>query len=202
MNPVVMTYHQSSDRILAEPGIEPATCCSQVRSTTDWAMGRKRIFSFIPHKQFIGKRIMLTSAETKKMLVTTIFFFSNNVCIISKIYLIILAIRGCIKPSFSGANRKSYQSDSGIIWKPNYCLKPTNFTYIFRKKYFPLITSYFSFLKISFAEQVHKDLFLSLQVTIFYLKWFFFFFFGGGGLENIVRKKRKCWLPGSFSQVR
>ena len=32
-------YHQSSERILAEPGIEPATSCSQVRNTTDWVMG-------------------------------------------------------------------------------------------------------------------------------------------------------------------
>ena len=32
-------YHQSSERILAEPGIEPATSCSQVRNATDWAMG-------------------------------------------------------------------------------------------------------------------------------------------------------------------
>ena len=28
-------YHQSSERILAEPGIEPATSCSQVRNATD-----------------------------------------------------------------------------------------------------------------------------------------------------------------------
>ena len=32
-------YHQSSEIILAEPGIEPATSCSQVRNATDWAMG-------------------------------------------------------------------------------------------------------------------------------------------------------------------
>ena len=32
-------YHKSSERILAEPGIEPATCCSELRDTTDWAMG-------------------------------------------------------------------------------------------------------------------------------------------------------------------
>ena len=32
-------YHQSSERILAEPGIESATSCSQVRKATDWAMG-------------------------------------------------------------------------------------------------------------------------------------------------------------------
>ena len=32
-------YHQSSERTLAEPGIEPATSCSQVRNSTNWAMG-------------------------------------------------------------------------------------------------------------------------------------------------------------------
>ena len=32
-------YHQSSERILVEPGIEPATSCSQVRNAADWAMG-------------------------------------------------------------------------------------------------------------------------------------------------------------------
>ena len=36
MNPVEMTIcHQSSERILAEPGIEPATSCSQVHNATD-----------------------------------------------------------------------------------------------------------------------------------------------------------------------
>ena len=28
-------YHQSAERILAEPGIEPATSCSQIRNATD-----------------------------------------------------------------------------------------------------------------------------------------------------------------------
>ena len=32
-------YHQSLERILAELEIEPATSCSQVRNTKDWAMG-------------------------------------------------------------------------------------------------------------------------------------------------------------------
>ena len=32
-------YHQSSERILAKPGIEPATSCSEVQNATDWAMG-------------------------------------------------------------------------------------------------------------------------------------------------------------------
>ena len=32
-------YHQSSERILAEPGIEPATSCSQVYNAIDWTMG-------------------------------------------------------------------------------------------------------------------------------------------------------------------
>ena len=32
-------FHQSSERILAEPGIEPATSCSQICNTTDWGMG-------------------------------------------------------------------------------------------------------------------------------------------------------------------
>ena len=36
-------YHQSSERILAELGIELATFCSQVRNTTEWAMGVGRI---------------------------------------------------------------------------------------------------------------------------------------------------------------
>ena len=31
--------HNDSERILVEPGIEPATSCSQVHNTTDWAMG-------------------------------------------------------------------------------------------------------------------------------------------------------------------
>ena len=34
-------YHQSSERILAEPLIKPATSCSLVRYTTDWALGSK-----------------------------------------------------------------------------------------------------------------------------------------------------------------
>ena len=32
-------YHQSSERKLAEAGIEPATSCSQVTNATDWSMG-------------------------------------------------------------------------------------------------------------------------------------------------------------------
>ena len=32
-------YHQFSERILAEPGIEPATYFSKVRCATDWAIG-------------------------------------------------------------------------------------------------------------------------------------------------------------------
>ena len=32
-------YLQSSERILAEPGIEPTTSCSQVPYATDWALG-------------------------------------------------------------------------------------------------------------------------------------------------------------------
>ena len=32
-------YHRSSERVLAEPGIEPATSCSKLRNATDWAMG-------------------------------------------------------------------------------------------------------------------------------------------------------------------
>ena len=32
-------YHQSSERILAEHGIEQSTSCSQVRNATDWAIG-------------------------------------------------------------------------------------------------------------------------------------------------------------------
>ena len=31
-------YHQSSEGILAKPGMEPATSCSQVRKATNWAM--------------------------------------------------------------------------------------------------------------------------------------------------------------------
>ena len=37
MNPVAMTI--ISPRKVAEPGIEPATSCSQVRNATDWAKG-------------------------------------------------------------------------------------------------------------------------------------------------------------------
>ena len=36
MNPVAMTYHQSSGKILTKLGIEPATSCSQVRNATNW----------------------------------------------------------------------------------------------------------------------------------------------------------------------
>ena len=32
-------YHQSPERILTEPKIEPATSCSHVSNTTDWATG-------------------------------------------------------------------------------------------------------------------------------------------------------------------
>ena len=32
-------YHQSSERILAEPGIEPGTSCSEVRKATKWVTG-------------------------------------------------------------------------------------------------------------------------------------------------------------------
>ena len=35
--PCRIDYHQSFERILAEPGIEPATFCSQVWYTTDRA---------------------------------------------------------------------------------------------------------------------------------------------------------------------
>ena len=36
-------YHQSSERILAEPEIETATSCSKVRNATDWTMGLGRM---------------------------------------------------------------------------------------------------------------------------------------------------------------
>ena len=36
--------YQSSGRILAEPGIELATSCSQVRNASDWAMGLGSLF--------------------------------------------------------------------------------------------------------------------------------------------------------------
>ena len=32
-------YHLSVERILAKPGIEPVTSCSQVRNATNWALG-------------------------------------------------------------------------------------------------------------------------------------------------------------------
>ena len=38
-------YHQSLERILAKPAMKAATSCSQVRNTTDWAMGLS-IFCF------------------------------------------------------------------------------------------------------------------------------------------------------------
>ena len=36
-------YHQSSERILAEPWIEPATSCSQVRNATDYGARQSRM---------------------------------------------------------------------------------------------------------------------------------------------------------------
>ena len=36
-------YHQSSERKLVEPGIEPATSCSQVLNASDWGMWLSRI---------------------------------------------------------------------------------------------------------------------------------------------------------------
>ena len=39
MNPVAMTIIKSLERILAEPQIEPATCCPKVLYATDYVMG-------------------------------------------------------------------------------------------------------------------------------------------------------------------
>ena len=55
-------YHQSWERILAEPGIELATSCSQVRNSTDWAM-----------------ELGSVGWKSRKMLVTSIFSSSKNI---------------------------------------------------------------------------------------------------------------------------
>ena len=49
-------YHQSSERILAEPGIKPATSCSQVCNATNWAMGLSLKFVFRKGRKHCRKR--------------------------------------------------------------------------------------------------------------------------------------------------
>ena len=53
-------YHQSSERILAEPWIEPASSCSQVRNTTDWAMGLGPLISYSEIKDISTFRVNST----------------------------------------------------------------------------------------------------------------------------------------------
>ena len=56
-------YHQSSERILTEPRIEPATSCSQVRNATGWAMG----LGTLPN----SKSLQTTIFCLKKMVVSS-----------------------------------------------------------------------------------------------------------------------------------
>ena len=51
-------YHQSSERKLAEPGIELATSCSQVRNATDWAVGLDpRTLNCLISKLFVDPKV-------------------------------------------------------------------------------------------------------------------------------------------------
>ena len=88
-------YHQSSERILANPGIEPATSCSQVYNATDRAMGlganlcetfistlclpypipkQAQDFMCLQSKSFEN-----TVGKKKELLLTSNFFFSHSV---------------------------------------------------------------------------------------------------------------------------
>ena len=57
-------YHQSSERILAEPGIEPATSCSQVRNDNDWAIG----LGFWEKEKLLGTRQILIFNSSKRQI--------------------------------------------------------------------------------------------------------------------------------------
>ena len=52
-------YHQSLERISAEPGIEPATSCSQVLYVTNWAIGisSSKLRTFADDKFIVTKKI-------------------------------------------------------------------------------------------------------------------------------------------------
>ena len=50
-------YHQSSERILAEPGIEPDTC-SQVRNATEWLIQNIKKLNI---KTFVVETILVSA---------------------------------------------------------------------------------------------------------------------------------------------
>ena len=58
-------YHQSSERILTEPGIEPATFCSQVRKATDWAIGLGELTKKM--KVYLLRRMSVGLSNTNTM---------------------------------------------------------------------------------------------------------------------------------------
>ena len=69
-------YHQSSDRILAEPGIEPVISCSQVRNTTDGAMGLGIAFSSLRFKITVVRILWnkQTNKQQQQLLLLTLPF--------------------------------------------------------------------------------------------------------------------------------
>ena len=77
-------YHQSSERISAQQAIEPATSCSQVCNTTEWAMGlgsniwKRGLMKSIVEQ---GENNLFKSIHFKLKLniVTNIFSFFLNV---------------------------------------------------------------------------------------------------------------------------
>ena len=84
-------YHLSSERILAEPGIEPATSYSQVSNATDWTMGLCSLFSdmtwssakFLSHFAGVCQRVVthrflvVPGADSNLCLFTFIGYIPN-----------------------------------------------------------------------------------------------------------------------------
>ena len=59
-------------RILAEPGIEPATSCSQVRNATDWAMGLG--FDPLKHSTYLGRQTLMILVSGAKQVYCQHFY--------------------------------------------------------------------------------------------------------------------------------
>ena len=79
-------YDQSSERILAEPGIEPVTFCSQVLCDMEvyaQCMLCEKVLNPSLHRYSFwcinNRQLMITLWEKKKLLTMSNFFFSRNV---------------------------------------------------------------------------------------------------------------------------
>ena len=88
-------YHQSSERILAEPAIKPARSCSQVPCTTDWALEH-------------GKTIYSQTEESKNCCRNT--HYGEQLC-----QNILKSIQNC----------RSYGQDKNFTFKCDLDLGPT-----------------------------------------------------------------------------